>query len=225
MSIKKKVFSRIRFLFLDYKILSDLEKIEKSTIDLNELVQWTNTNFRVPAPQFIKNSIFLKHTSDSTIWIETGTYKGTSTEFLSRNSKFVYTIEPEINIFNTTKNKLLNKGLSNIEFYNGTSEDVLEKLITKLDGEKLSIWLDGHFSGGDTYLGKKSTPILEELRIIQQNIAKFKEISILIDDIRDFNQNDKTNQNDYPDKSEIVKWAIENGLNWEIQYDILILSK
>lgn len=74
---------------------------------------------------------------------------------------------------------------------------MLNQIVEKL-GEPAIFWLDGHYSGGITSLGKKETPILEELRIICQ-----KDLShvILIDDDRFFNGTEG-----YPTLEEMKKY-------------------
>lgn len=220
----KSTLLRFKLLFLSKREILHIHNIINSNIDLNDLVQWSKSNFRVPTPQFIKNSVFSRHTDDSTVWIETGTYKGTSTKFFSKYSKFVHTIEPDYNLWSSTKNELNNKGYKNIAFYNGTSEEMLDKVLNDIKGQKLSIWLDGHWSGGDTFLGNNPTPVLEELKILKKYVQKFNKISILIDDIRDFNNYKVQPNNNYPEKMILIKWGLENNFNWEIIYDILILT-
>ena len=67
-------------------------------------------------------------------------------------------------------------------------------------------------------------PILEELKIIKKHLPRFNKVSILIDDIRDFNNYESNSNNDYPDKMILINWGLENGFNWEIIYDILVLT-
>lgn len=219
----KSILLKIKILFLSKNTISHINYILNSNIDLNDLVQWSKANFRVPTPQFIKTSVFQKYTDNSTVWVETGTYKGTSTQFFSKYSKFVHTIEPEYNHYFSTKTELKDKGYKNIKFYNGTSEEMLNKILNDIECEKLSMWLDGHWSGGDTFLGENPTPLLEELKIIEKYFQKFEKISILIDDIRDFNNNLEPNNN-YPDKNALIKWGLDNKFSWEIEYDILIFT-
>ena len=52
-----------------------------------------------------------------------------------------------------------------------------------MDG-KILFWLDGHYSGKGTAIGKGATPILEELESIKN--SKVNDAVILIDDIRCF---------------------------------------
>jgi hypothetical protein len=186
---------------------------------LKELAQSKEREFKNPPPQFIKNSIFLEHSDKESVWIETGTYRGTSTKFLAQNNKFIHTIEAEKGFYSQTKIKLLNEGIQNISFNLGTSENLLEEIIQTINNEILCIWLDAHFSGAGTYKGEQDTPIINELEVIEKYISKFKRISILIDDIREF---DNSNS-EYPNKEYLIEWSNKNSFMWEIKFDMMII--
>ena len=50
---------------------------------------------------------------------------------------------------------------SNCKIYHGTSQDHLEQILTEIeDGSSVNFWLDGHWSGGDTFKGDTDTPRL-----------------------------------------------------------------
>ena len=77
--------------------------------DLNQFLVWQNNyNFEEPFPQFVKEKVFNKYNLENSIWIETGTYLGTSTSYLSKISKFVHTIEPSKKYYNISKENLKN---------------------------------------------------------------------------------------------------------------------
>ena len=61
----KSILLRFKLLFLSKKEILHIHNIINSNVDLNDLVQWSKSNFRVPTPQFIKNSVFQRHTDDS----------------------------------------------------------------------------------------------------------------------------------------------------------------
>jgi methionine synthase I (cobalamin-dependent) len=49
-------------------------------------VEWANGNEEITqdnTPQLVKELIFMKYAIDGADWVETGTYKGTTTNFLS----------------------------------------------------------------------------------------------------------------------------------------------
>jgi hypothetical protein len=60
-----------------------------------------------------------------------------------------------------------------------------------------------------------------ELDIISQNIYRFSEISILIDDIRMFEKEEAS----YPNRDFLVNWALVNNFWWNIEHDIFIAKK
>ena len=47
-----------------------------------------------PPPHFIKQSLLLRHGIPKSVWVETGTYLGQTTKFLSENFNYVHSIEP-----------------------------------------------------------------------------------------------------------------------------------
>ena len=53
------ILLRIKLSFISKKEILYFNEISNSEIDLNDLIQWSKSNFRVPTPQFIKNSVFV----------------------------------------------------------------------------------------------------------------------------------------------------------------------
>ena len=70
-------------------------------------------------------------------------------------------------------------GITHIHIYKGYSTDMLKDI----DVGPSLFWLDAHFSGGNTALGKTPCPLLEELDII---LATGEKHYLLIDDARCF---------------------------------------
>jgi hypothetical protein len=199
-------------------------KILNLKLDINELDEvlvWQNIyNFEEPFPHFIKKKVLQKYSSKDTIWIETGTHIGKTAEFLSRISKFIFTIEPSEKYFEYSREHL--SKVANLKIIKGTSEEHLERIISEIDDDSIvSFWLDGHWSGGDTFKGDQDTPIKSELESISKYIQKFNKITVLVDDFRLFDKNYKKNEI-YPEKEYLIKWANDNNLNWKISRDIFI---
>ena len=200
-----------------------LLKIINLKINLNELNQflvWQNNyNFEEPFPQFVKEKVFNKYNLENSIWIETGTYLGTSTSYFSKISKHVHTIEPSKKYFNISKENLRN--IENVSIYNGASEEILSDILNSInDKENVCFWLDGHYSGGNTFKGSADTPILLELKTIANSIKKFNNITILIDDFRLFSEG---GNEEYPNKEQIISWVKANNLHWTITRDIFVI--
>jgi predicted O-methyltransferase YrrM len=93
--------------------------------------------------------------------VETGTYKGWSTNVLAKTGKKIITIEIDSNLHNIAKN--FNNHHSNIDFYLGSSQEVIEKIIP-VDETNILFFLDAHW--GEYW------PILDELRIIKEKRLK-----------------------------------------------------
>ena len=55
--------------------------------NLRSLKNWNKRNFRSPSPEFIKQKILESENINDCLWIETGTYYGETTKFLSKIAK------------------------------------------------------------------------------------------------------------------------------------------
>lgn len=126
----------------------------------------------------------------NTVFVETGSHEGDTIQFaLDCGFKRVISIELSKHYFEKCKTRF--NGNDKVSLYHGDSAEVLNSIIEKVD-EKMTFWLDGHYSGlienigrelpGDTAFGKFEFPIMQELEAIEKH--KIKNNTILIDDIR-----------------------------------------
>ena len=67
-------------------------KIREAIQKNRGMSKWKQRDYSGNTPQFIKELIFVKYAIDGANWVETGTYKGTTTNFLSIRFPHVYTI-------------------------------------------------------------------------------------------------------------------------------------
>lgn len=187
---------------------------------LTALRDWAKRGFLENSPQLIKQKVFIRYGIPNAIWVETGTYLGTTTHYLAKRFPHVHSIEPSKALYQKALNRF--SGM-NVTLYNAVSEQVLPNLLTSLNGS-INFWLDGHFSGGITFQGQMDCPVEKELDAIQDNLANFDAITILIDDIRCFYpSNDE--YKDYPTTDYLVDWARKNQFQWRIEHDIFIMQK
>lgn len=183
-------------------------------------VKWWLRGFESPSPQFIKLRILSRNCVPGAAWIETGTYLGETTKFLSKHSKMVFSIEPAVILYKFVTKRL--RRLNNVQIIFGTSEEVFEFTISKLE-RKANFWLDGHASGDITFSNQGVTPIVHELIILANHLPRFEECVIFVDDVRGFS--DKDGKSDYPSKEFLVEWANKNNCSWSIEHDIFIAKK
>ena len=182
---------------------------------------WKKRGFNGHAPQYVKKEIFKKYGIPNAVWIETGTFLGDTTAFLTKISKKVYSIEPSAELFEKAQRRLKN---TNAEIINDISENVFPLLLPKIQFKQVNFWLDGHYSAGATFQGPKNCPVVEELASIQENLNSFDELVILIDDVRCFDEKN-FDYPDYPSLDYLVDFCRKNNFYWMIEQDIFIMTK
>jgi hypothetical protein len=98
-------------------------------------------------------------------FVESGTYKGTSTLMASDHFEHVYTMEIVPNLYKESCERATDAGVTNITFALGDSVKLLETIVPKVLSGAV-FFLDGHQSGPDTSNNGKNVPLLEELEVI-----------------------------------------------------------
>jgi Ribosomal RNA adenine dimethylase len=112
--------------------------------------------------------------------IEVGTFKGVTTRRLSYFFDRVISIEIDPKLHELAKQKC--RGRSNIELLLGDGAVILPLVAARTKNS--IIYLDGHYSGGETGTGDEPEPVLKDLDLVA---AHFENISaIIIDDFRLF---------------------------------------
>lgn len=184
-----------------------------------QFLEWKKRGYLGNSPQSVKQHVFMRYGITGAPWVETGTYLGTTTAFLSNHFPLIYSIEPSLELYTKAVHRF--EG-SNVMLYNGVSEDILPTLLPMLSGD-INFWLDGHYSAGITFRGHKECPVEDELDAIHDNIDNFSKITILIDDVRCFlpRSNDYSN---YPSIDYLVDWARAHQFWWRIEHDIFVMK-
>lgn len=181
------------------------------------LYHWYKRSFLSPAPNIVKHKIIEHFLIKESIFVETGTNEAKTLLQLHENFSFCYSIEPSIKYFNLSSKNLVSIK-DKVELINDTSENSLENIINKIKNKDVTFFLDGHYSGKDTFLGKKGTPIVYELELITKYIKQFTNIVVIIDDFRCFELED------YPNKKKLIDFALNNSLFFTIEHDMFIAS-
>lgn len=188
--------------------------------NIRQMQAWVKRGYLENSPQFVKQRVFEKYGIPNAQWVETGTFLGTTTSFLAANYPRVFSVEPSEALYKKAKKRFLG---SNVTLYNDVSENVLPTILPNLSGD-INFWLDGHYSAGVIFKGDKECPVEDELNAIQENLERFAQVTILIDDVRCFLP-DSTFDDSYPSIDYLVDWSRENGFAWRIEHDIFVMLR
>lgn len=130
------------------------------------------------APEVGTFLTYLKKTYNVPTAVETGTFLGNTTSYLSLLFDQVYTIEIVRDRYESTSAKL--KNFSNVECLLGSSEVVFQDLLPILKNERVLFYLDAHWDD--------HWPLLDELREISK--THFDNCIIIVDDFKVPNRKD-----------------------------------
>lgn len=127
-----------------------------------------------------KKMIEMRDSKNIDIFVETGTHIGDGSSWALENFQKVYSCEAAPKFFQYCQQRFVNE--SRIQLSNYTSQEFLPKIIQVLGDRKALVFLDAHYSGGDTWKVDTECPVLEELTILLQNPNMF----FVVDDVRLF---------------------------------------
>jgi hypothetical protein len=113
-------------------------------------------------------------------FVETGTYRGGTVRIMSPRFERIHTVELQPAIYEATRERLSN--LTNVDFRLGDTEAHLPDILSRLKGPAL-IWLDAHWSAGETGKTDTQCPLLRELAIVYGSRGDHV---VMIDDARLF---------------------------------------
>jgi hypothetical protein len=179
------------------------------------LPRWFIKKKPIPAPNIVKFRLLKEYQKkfNLPIFIETGTFYGSSIFYLRKHFKKIYSIELSKILYQNAKERL--SKFKNITLIRGDSAKILPKLLKSIS-TPCFFWLDGHYSGGITAKSKIETPILQEINAISDH--KIKTHVIAIDDARLFDGGGI-----YPNLSTLFKKLkkINKNYNITIIHDII----
>lgn len=127
--------------------------------------------------------------------IESGTYLGVTAARCARSFEWVLTIELDIDLANQATNFLRRFG--KVKVFQGDAVKLLPQLMAREDARAAVVFLNGHYSGGNTAQGDVAEPAILELEILAQH--RDRVCGIIIDDFRLFGA-----EAGFPKKSDVV---------------------
>lgn len=153
--------------------------------------------------------VFKRHANP--IFIETGSCMGDGiNNALQAGFKEVHSIEISQHFLDICKNRF--RGDSRVHLHFGDSSIVLRDVLSKVNN-RVTFWLDGHYSWNGTGRGNTNTPILQELAIIAEH--PIKNHTILIDDVREFG----TVEFDFIDVEDIISMLRTINPDYRISFE------
>lgn len=186
---------------------------------------------REPESMSLENTFLtmIKSASNINVFIETGTYKGDTTIIASsifkpkQKKPCVHSIELSDQLFQNAQERFKND--QNIRLYHGDTLKILPEILRNIT-DRAIIFLDAHYSLGETAQGSFNTPILAELEIIKH--SHHHDSLLIVDDIRMFDlpiaDVKGTFMEGYPTLNMIVEKILEINPSYQcaIIYDTLI---
>ena len=149
--------------------------------------------------------------SEYDIFVETGLYQGENISSMYINGHFdnienVYSIELNKNYIDNAYINFEFLKESNVKLLHGDSGIILGDILGKNNDKKFILWLDAHYSGGDTSKSEFSgeCPILSEIESIKYLKNK---PTIIIDDLGCFMDNTIYYYKGWPRIEEIISIA------------------
>jgi hypothetical protein len=134
-----------------------------------------------PNPEYLKKYLRCAKWSGiavSETCVETGTYRADGTKVFATLFSAVHTIELSEKWYAFSRELLA--PYKNVTCHHGDSAEVLAGLAPSISGPA-TFYLDAHYAGGDTAMGKEEVPLLRELEAISRR--RYNDL-VIIDDLR-----------------------------------------
>lgn len=141
----------------------------------------------------LRNLAVAQRLSGATTAIEVGSFKGVTTKRLSRHFDQVVSIEIDPALHAIASKRCASR--SNVQILLGDGADLLPQIVSRT--RNCLLFLDGHFSGGETGHGDEPEPVLKELDHIAASIDNV--VGVVVDDFRLFGV-----EGGWPRKSEVL---------------------
>lgn len=150
--------------------------------------------------------------SGAKVLVETGTYRGDTTESLRPYFERVETVEADPMLFAAAQKRFA--ATPNVRLHFGDSAKLLPAILAELK-QKAVFWLDAHWCGNNTFGDYLSAAIMPELEaIFAHHVADHV---ILIDDARYF-----CGHYGYPSVNQLRRWVLERRP--ELSFDVALDS-
>lgn len=142
-------------------------------------------------------------------FIETGTYLGNTTRRCAPLFDKVITVELDQKLHEQAAAYL--RPIRHVECLQGDASKLLPGVIARPDVRDALVFLDGHFSKGETALGDVAEPACEEIETLGKH--KDKIVGVIVDDFRCFGHDG------WPKRSTLIA-SVEDHLGAEFDFAV-----
>jgi len=155
--------------------------------------------------------------TNSSVFIEAGTFVGNTAMRCSRAFEKVITIELDAGLYRLASAYLAKR--SNVLCLEGDALKILPSVLNTADVRNCLVFLDGHFSGGVTAHGDLTEPACEEIAVLATYKDKIN--AVIVDDFRCFGR-DKG----WPRRSLLLKTVEDSfgdGFDYTVHLDQVLI--
>jgi hypothetical protein len=146
------------------------------------------------------------------VFIETGSFTGDGIQAaIDAGFQKIISIELSQHFFEVCTNRFRHN--PNVQIIHGDSFKVLPDIIKNIDN-RITFWLDGHYSCGNTAKGEYWAPLIQELEVIKNHHVKTH--TVMIDDMRCWQEPNETHGFYVPD---ILNKLNEINDQYELVYE------
>jgi hypothetical protein len=162
----------------------------------------------------------LRKRTNASVFVESGTFRGVTAARCARLFERVFTVELDPHLFVEAKEHL--QSLKNVEVIHGDAAKEIPQLFATGRVINALVFLDGHFSGGNTACGDTPEPAIQEL----EALATYRDYicAVIVDDFRCFGV-----EPGYPRKSNLLraaeKYYEQYGYGIQVHLDQLLIYR
>lgn len=205
--------TQLKYILSRWGVLPRIDLVRR----LPKIRSWIKNGCSGPAPPPLKRMVLSAYLQRFQLkeFVESGTYMGDTLAYIAFNKRVKCTsIELSEQYYSRASQRF--SKWPNVNLVRGDSGSILPEIVKNLKKPAM-FWLDGHYSGASTALGKTYTPVCNELEAILE--SPIKTHVVLIDDARCFDGND------YPQIDEVLKIVrSKSRYRAEVSADIIRLT-
>jgi hypothetical protein len=161
-------------------------RFDQHLVDLRTAAQFAVGRSRLPPPSAKRAHLLtLLRERGHTVFVESGTYLGDTVAFMAKHAEHVVSVELHDELWRRAVERFAD--VPHVDIQHGDGLDLVPEIVAQLTAPPL-IWLDGHYSGEGTALGRENEPAASILGSLGE--VSPAGTTVVIDDLRLFGTSD-----------------------------------